>query len=933
MRERVRIAWLPEDETTASFWKFLLRILRALNAEYGDEFTLPSPDQLADTPNDGRSIVLIDHLLRSLAGRTLLVVVENLDDVMRGLKDEGQKRWRAFLQEHPIAATLATSQQLTDDVSDRARPFFNFFQIEYLKPLNADEALILLAKIAEHTGNMGLAAFLQTPAGRARVRAIRHIAGGSHRVFIILSEFATRENLDELVTALEELLDELTPYYQERLRWLPDQQREIVEFLCRQAQTVRVKGIARELFLSEQTAAAQLKQLRDKGYVRAESVGRESRYELAEPLMRLCVEVKDPQLEPIRLIVEFLRIWYDKEQVKTKLEGLPRDAIVEREYLRAALQKGGQRASSALVSILKRDLKAAEKRHDPEEIAPVLVELATIADSAADRCFAGHKLSSLGRFMEATTAFDRALELHEECANAWSGRGWANYGLGEFEQALTDFDRAIQHDREEASAWTGKGCALDRLGRAEEALVAVNRGIRLDASCAVTWAAKGAALYALGRHSDALTALEEATRLDPSLGFAWTDKAATLSALGRSIEALVALDRAIELDPADPVARGIRGWILAGLGRLPEALASFERAIELDPEDAIVWNGKGWTLNEQGQATKALPALDRAIELNPRHADTWRNKGQALSLLGRPLEALVALDQVIKLDPEYASAWNDRGQLLYRLGRYEDAIAAFNRAIEVDPHEASAWTNKGHALNEIGRFEEALAACSRAIELQPEDAIVWENRGRAKLGLGQVGKALLDLRHAIELNTDSNALECLAEGLIVAGDWGEAERLLAKRFRFAQSGEQLQRSEHLPDIIAAIFSASTNHETWRRQVGGLVSAANAARDIADADRAVPTRRTNPLMILGDSLVRSLPKKSYSEASAQALDLWSATWHDVASKYSDLSLAARLFGVGVRYLQTSDERALLDLVQEERSILSDLFGLKGGSDGN
>ena len=25
--ERVRIAWLPEDETTPSFWKFLLRIL------------------------------------------------------------------------------------------------------------------------------------------------------------------------------------------------------------------------------------------------------------------------------------------------------------------------------------------------------------------------------------------------------------------------------------------------------------------------------------------------------------------------------------------------------------------------------------------------------------------------------------------------------------------------------------------------------------------------------------------------------------------------------------------------------------------------------------------------------------------------------------------------------------------------------------------
>ena len=207
----------------------------------------------------------------------LLVVVENLDDVLRGLKDEGQKRWRAFLQEHAVATTLATAQQLTDDISDRDRPFFNFFEVEHLQPLTADEALELLQKLARHGNNSELAAFLQTPTGRARVRAIRHITGGNHRVFIILSEFATREKLDNLVTAFEELLDELTPYYQERLRWLPDQQREIVEFLCRQTRTVQVKDIAAELFLTEQAAAAQLKSLRDKGYVQAASVGRESR--------------------------------------------------------------------------------------------------------------------------------------------------------------------------------------------------------------------------------------------------------------------------------------------------------------------------------------------------------------------------------------------------------------------------------------------------------------------------------------------------------------------------------------------------------------------------------------------------------------------------------------------------------------------------------
>ena len=51
--------------------------------------------------------MLSKYLLEKLGSRTLLLVVENLDEVMQTLKSEGQKRWRAFLQEHPVVVTLA----------------------------------------------------------------------------------------------------------------------------------------------------------------------------------------------------------------------------------------------------------------------------------------------------------------------------------------------------------------------------------------------------------------------------------------------------------------------------------------------------------------------------------------------------------------------------------------------------------------------------------------------------------------------------------------------------------------------------------------------------------------------------------------------------------------------------------------------------------
>ena len=756
--ERVRIARLPEDETTPSFWKFLLRILRALNAEYGDEFPPPPRDRLEGEADDRRAAVLSSYLRERLGSRTLLVVVENLDDVMRGLKDEGQKRWRAFLQEHPVAATLATSQQLTESLSRRDRPFFNFFQVERLQPLTSDQALELLGKLADQGGEADLSAFLKTPTGRARVRAIRHVTGGSHRVFIILSEFVTRQKLDDLVSAFEELLDELTPYYQERLRWLPDQQREIVEFLCRQARTVMVKEIAGELFLKEQVAASQLKGLRDKGYVTSASVGRESRYELAEPLMRLCVEIKDPEREPIRLIVEFLRIWYDRSEVETRLHGLAADAALERRYFLAVLQPPRPDIPDPIKAALERDLEAARASGESEDLVCVLVDLAATADSEW-RCLAiAHELNELGRHAE----------------------------------------------------------ALDACGR----------------------------------------------------------------------------------------------------------------ALELDPQSVIAWNNKGTTLNVLGRHVEALDACDRALELDPRFSAAWNNKGYALNELGRHAEAFDAFE----LDPQSAAAWHNKGYVLNKLGRHAEALDACDRALELDPQDAATWHYKGYVLNKLGRHTEALDACGRALELDPKSAVSWRNLGHAKLVLKRLGEATEDFRRAIELNPQlASGFDSLTEAHIINGRWEEAERTLAGRFRLSPSRDNPAKAYQLTSLLATLFRVSGDRPTWAHRIGRLVEIAAEAQE--EAKRVEPDGRgaASPLAMLGDALVRSLTNAAYVGADAAALDAWAGVWREVAGRHPDLTLAVRLFEVGLRYVRTKDERALFDLVSEERGILRDLFGLDEGPD--
>ena len=132
-------------------------------------------------------------------------------------------------------------------------------------------------------------------------------------------------------------LDELTPYYQARMQWLSPQQRKIIELLCDRRNAVSVKEIARRCFISHQTASSQLKDLLIKGYVGKNVEGRESFYELQEPLMRICLEVKKQRGEPIKLFVDFLRIWYTNRELNSRLAQLPNDCL-ERNYILKALE-------------------------------------------------------------------------------------------------------------------------------------------------------------------------------------------------------------------------------------------------------------------------------------------------------------------------------------------------------------------------------------------------------------------------------------------------------------------------------------------------------------------------------------------------------------------------------------------------------------------
>ncbi|XZN88986.1 MAG: tetratricopeptide repeat protein [Microcoleus sp.] len=783
LQDKLLIAWLREEEYgIASFLDLLIAILRAIGKEYPAEYQTELHDAVEGlyelSPEDAESVAA--QLLRDFVGkRVLLLIVENLDDVFGGLGDIGQKEFRAYIQNNSFFTILATSQSLFDGIESRDKPFYGFFYSHNLNELSLDDAVNLLNQIASLEGKTELAAFIQNSTGRNRIKVVHFLSGGSPRIYMVFSDFlVNRESLNGLVEAFMAMLDDLTPYYQDRMKYISNQQRKIVDFLADLRRAAPVKEIAKRCFISQQTASSQLKDLRQKGYVKTEEIGRESWYELREPLMRFCLEVKKQRNEPVRLFVDFLRVWYTKAELQQRLglrmadvdfgdkesrfeyrrnlEPIPPDAVMEREYYTRALEEIESNEEDPRFKAYFDEIENCREQKDHVSALEYAEKLVASRGEAKDWLEKGRCLSRLKRHDEALECLDKAIEKDANYARNWnrSGLVYIRDVLQQYNEALVSLDKAIALDANYQSAWANRGYVLNNLERYDEALASYDRAIELDSNDRWTWRRRGNVLNNLKRYDEALASYDRALELDANYDWAWVLRGHVLKNLKRYDEALASYDRALELDANYDWAWANRGDVLYNLKRYDEALASFDRAIELDANDQWAWRRRGDVLDNLKRYDEALASYDRAIELYANYQFAWALRGNVLNNLKRYDEALASFDRAIELDANYQSAWVVRGDVLDNLKRYDEALASFDRAIELDANDQWAWRRRGDVLDNLKRYDEALASYDRAIELDANYQWAWRRRGDVLDNLKRYDEALASYDRAIELDAN-----------------------------------------------------------------------------------------------------------------------------------------------------------------------------------
>jgi tetratricopeptide (TPR) repeat protein len=411
LQERILIAWLREEEWgITSFLKLLLRILRAIDSS--DPAIQQRIEALYELSCAEAEQAAMSLLTEIIGQRTLLLITENLDDLFKGLGEQGQQQLRAFLQNSGCCTILATAPRLFNGVQSRTKPFYGFFRPVRLQELTAAEAVQLLIQIATLREQTELVSFLRTPMGKARVQAVEHLAGGNPRIYVIFAEFLSRESLEELVQPFMALLDALTPYYQSRMQYLSAQQREIVEFLCDRKFPATVKDIAQRCFITSQTTSSQLKELKEKGYVNVESIGRESFYALQEPLMRICLGMKKERDSTLKFMVDFLRAWYSKSELDMLRQQIS-DGFMQ-EYLELALQESTTNEKDPRIAVYLEQMQDCFDLGFFEEALQYTQKLTTIRGLTADWLRQADTLTKVGRWEDAITNCDNALAIESE---------------------------------------------------------------------------------------------------------------------------------------------------------------------------------------------------------------------------------------------------------------------------------------------------------------------------------------------------------------------------------------------------------------------------------------------------------------------------------------------------------------------------------------
>lgn len=239
---------------------------------------------------------------------------------------------------------------------------------------------------------------------------------------------------------------------------------------------------------------------------------------------------------------------------------------------------------------------------------------------------------------------------------AHNNLGYELAALGRFDEALSHYEKAVELFPRYVDAYTNWANALSKQGRSKEAAQKARRALELDSASELGHLNLADALFDLGHPEEAIAHYKEALQRNPRLLSAYNNYGNTLVSLGRPEEAIGLYQKALEIHPEDHEVHVNLGTALSRTGREEEALFHFRKALALRPDFPEAHYTLGAFLLQKGNAEKALEEFQEAIRLKPNFAEGYTGLGLALEKQGDLEAAIAAYEEALRLKPDLAQA-------------------------------------------------------------------------------------------------------------------------------------------------------------------------------------------------------------------------------------------------------------------------------------
>lgn len=330
----------PEEQYNVSqvsdFWMNAIDALVDALERQGDhaaakrvEAVLAAIEPLDEVERAARALAALEGWAKQ-SKRLIVLLVDNLDLILDRLVDS---LWavREALSADNRLVVIGAASRFIDEAIDYQSPFYDFFHVHELGPLSEAEARRVVLSLAARDGTPRVAEVLERDP--ARFKALYVLTGGTPRTLALLHGVLASTRHERIERDLEDLLDQLTPYYKARFDDLPAQSQVIVDKVALHWHPITAAECQVATGLDVNTVSAQLHRLVKNGVlakVAVPGVGRLG-FQISERFFNIWYLMRASRRLRRRLawFVEFLRIFYGEDDLRQRAEALLRTATAE----------------------------------------------------------------------------------------------------------------------------------------------------------------------------------------------------------------------------------------------------------------------------------------------------------------------------------------------------------------------------------------------------------------------------------------------------------------------------------------------------------------------------------------------------------------------------------------------------------------------------